>query len=106
MKSMLQGSGAKRLKLNLDKLPSSFAFSINLRRYTKHVKDGPLSAEEKAAKKEAKEAQDFLKALPPKDSPVSGADKAPVSEEAKTAKKLEKDAAKVGRCRLFLSNPR
>ena len=44
MRPMLKASGTKRLKLNYDKLVSSFASKLNLRRYIK-VTMGDVSTE-------------------------------------------------------------
>jgi len=47
MKPMLKAPGTRRLKLNVDKLLSSFAFNVNMRRYIKETR-GVLLASEKA----------------------------------------------------------
>ena len=42
IKPMLKAPGSKRLKLECDQLPSSFAFKLNLRHYIKAYKKAAL----------------------------------------------------------------
>ena len=88
IKTQLKPPGTKRLKLKCDVLLSTSAFRLSWRRYTEAAAAGEGAA---AAPPPAAEGEEGAAAPP---------------EERTEDEIAASAAAKVGRCRLTLSNPR